>query len=394
MRSKKKGQVARREDRVHQHTQKSLLVSSKYVVDESSNLNIFYSKAPLEDDDKKLTHRQKQRVAKREQKKVVQKAKLKEKRAQQPLRQKKYNSDSEPEYEDELAEQAAKSSEEEEIPLLVPLKKQKSNGFTDDNKDWLKPKSKMQRKVRHREDEPGSDEIADEEAEEQAEDEDFAEDGYDNEDNAQVGKLDDLFDDEGSSEFDVSDEELESNGDDDNEDREDNDKLPIERANKKLKKRQAEDDELAEKEMQMTVDQADVFRLPEPGEEAETELSLQVVQQRIKEITQVLTDFARFRQEGRSRSEYVDQLRSDLCLYYSYNEFLMSKLMDIFKLSDLLEYLEASEVSIKLFAFEFYFYTFRPLVKPSTYLLLWSRHLHLFYRVSYCQSRLQFPLLV
>lgn len=298
--------------------------------------------APLEDDDKKLTHRQKQRVAKREQKKVVQKAKLKEKRAQQPRKQKKYNSDSEPEEEEELAEQAAESSDEE-VPQLVPLKKQKSNGFTDDNKDWLKPKSKRQSNNRQAEDIPQSDVSANEETEEEAEDVDSAEDDDDDddEDNAQVGKLDDLLDDDvGSSEFDVSEEEQES--DDENEDT-----LPIERANKKLKKRKAEDDELAEKEMQMTVDQADVFRLPEPGEETEAELSLQDVQQRIKEITQVLTDFARFRQEGRSRSEYVDQLRRDLCLYYSYNEFLMSKLMDIFKLSDLLEYLEASEVSLK-----------------------------------------------
>lgn len=287
-----------------------------------------------------MTHRQKQRVAKREQKKVVQKAKLKEKRAQQPRKQKKYNSDSEPEEEQEVAGQG---SSDEEVPELVPIKKQKSNGFTDDNKDWLKPKSKKQKKISETEEEQAEsepDDSEDEDAEEEGDEEDF--DDNNDEDDAQVGKLDDLFDDdEASSEFDVSDEEEDSD-----EDGEDDDRLPIERANKKLKKRQAEDDELAEQEMQMTVDQADVFRLPEPGEEAETELSLQDVQQRIKDITQVLTDFARFRQEGRSRSEYVDQLRRDLCLYYSYNEFLMSKLMDIFKLSDLLEYLEASEVSV------------------------------------------------
>lgn len=312
----------------------------------TKRLNVFCSTAPLDDEDKKLTHRQKQRVAKREQKKVVQKAKLKEKRAQQPKKQKKYNSDSESEQEQEVAQQAAESSDEE-VPELVPLKKQKSNGFTDDNKDWLKPKSKKQNKISQSEEEAQSEpeDSEDEDVEEEGDEEDF--DDNNDEDDAQVGKLDDLLDDdEASSEFDVSDEEEDSDGDDDDEDGEDDDKLPIERANKKLKKRQAEDDELAEQEMQMTVDQADVFRLPEPGEEAETELSLQDVQQRIKDITQVLTDFARFRQEGRSRSEYVDQLRRDLCLYYSYNEFLMSKLMDIFKLSDLLEYLEASEVSV------------------------------------------------
>ena len=46
----------------------------------------------------------------------------------------------------------------------------------------------------------------------------------------------------------------------------------------------------------------------------------------------------------RSRSEYTDLLQKDLCTYYSYNEFLMERLMQLFPLSELLEFLEASEV--------------------------------------------------
>lgn len=46
----------------------------------------------------------------------------------------------------------------------------------------------------------------------------------------------------------------------------------------------------------------------------------------------------------RSRSEYMNLLRRDLCTYYSYNNFLMEKLMQIFSLDELLEFLEASEV--------------------------------------------------
>ncbi len=34
----------------------------------------------------------------------------------------------------------------------------------------------------------------------------------------------------------------------------------------------------------------------------------------------------------RPRSDYVARLRKDFCLYYSYNEFLMEKLMEIFPL--------------------------------------------------------------
>ncbi|XP_054716807.1 probable 28S rRNA (cytosine(4447)-C(5))-methyltransferase [Uloborus diversus] len=46
----------------------------------------------------------------------------------------------------------------------------------------------------------------------------------------------------------------------------------------------------------------------------------------------------------RTRSEYLDQLKQDLCTYYSYNEFLMSKLMELFSPSELVELLEANEV--------------------------------------------------
>ncbi|TDG44948.1 hypothetical protein AWZ03_008629 [Drosophila navojoa] len=313
--------------------------------------------APLDDEDKRLSHRQKQRVAKREQKKLVQKAKSKDKRAQQPRKQKEYHSESDSEPE---AQQPVESSDEE-VPQLVPIKKQKSNGFTDDNKDWLKLKSKQQQKTRKQqledlqEKEETENEFEGDSDEEVENDEAYDEtDGeeeqsIDDDNEAQVGKLDDLFDDDDedqeTDENEDNEDDDDENDEDDDDDDDDDDTLPIERANKKLKKRQEQDDKLAQEEMQMSVDQSEVFRLPEPGEDADKELSLQDVQQRIKDIIQVLSDFGKYRQEGRSRSEYVDQLRSDLCLYYSYNEFLMSKLMDIFKLSDLMEYLEASEVA-------------------------------------------------
>ncbi|KAH8371258.1 hypothetical protein KR093_006758 [Drosophila rubida] len=316
--------------------------------------------APLEDEDKKLTHRQKQRMVKREQKKVVQKAKLKEKRAQQPRKQKKYNSDSEPE--DEVANQQAGSSEEE-VPQLVPIKKQKLNGTAATNSKSKKqqkpskPESDEEPEDEYDESDNELDADSDDQEEVDGEEEEMEElDGEeasddDDDDEAQVGKLDDLFADddddeeEAGSEEDASSDDEDGSDDDEDDDDENDEKLPIELANKKLKKRLAKEAKMADEEMQMTVDQSEVFQLPEPGEEFDAEMSLQDVQQRIKDITQVLTDFAKYRQEGRSRSEYVDQLRRDLCLYYSYNEFLMEKLMDIFKLSDLLEYLEASEVA-------------------------------------------------
>ncbi|KAH6934450.1 hypothetical protein HPB50_024522 [Hyalomma asiaticum] len=50
-------------------------------------------------------------------------------------------------------------------------------------------------------------------------------------------------------------------------------------------------------------------------------------------------------EEDRSRSEYLDILKCDLCEYYSYNEYLMQKFMDLFSPAELIEFLEANEVN-------------------------------------------------
>ncbi|KAH8321835.1 hypothetical protein KR067_004353 [Drosophila pandora] len=341
--------------------------------------------APMEEEDKKLSHRQKQRFVKREQKKVVQKAKLQEKRAkgkqtQQVRRKTAYNSDSEPE--EEEAVQLQEASSDEEVPQLVPAPKTKKSaapkGFTDDNDAWLKPKKQKKQvepeseeddEEEEEDDEEDLEEESDAELEEGSEDENGLEEEVSGEedeeevsgeedeeeesddDTAQVGKLDDLSDGEANSDddFDISGDEdaaeASSDEEDEDDDDDDDDKLPIERANKKLKKREAKEAQLADEEMQMTVDRQDVFQLPNEEEEAEKDLTLQEVQQRIKDVTLVLSDFKKYRQADRSRGEYIDLLRRDLCLYYSYNEFLMEKLMDMFPLTELMEYLEASEVA-------------------------------------------------
>lgn len=45
----------------------------------------------------------------------------------------------------------------------------------------------------------------------------------------------------------------------------------------------------------------------------------------------------------RSRQEYTELLLKDLCTYFSYNTFLMEKMMHLFPLEDLMSFLEASE---------------------------------------------------
>ncbi|NXN88049.1 NOP2 methyltransferase, partial [Bombycilla garrulus] len=71
---------------------------------------------------------------------------------------------------------------------------------------------------------------------------------------------------------------------------------------------------------------------------------LHVIHQRIQGNVEVLQDFGVKREEGRSRQEYLAQLRRDMAAYYSYSNFLLTKLMDIFPLPELINFLEANEV--------------------------------------------------
>ncbi|NXC50381.1 NOP2 methyltransferase, partial [Penelope pileata] len=71
---------------------------------------------------------------------------------------------------------------------------------------------------------------------------------------------------------------------------------------------------------------------------------LHVIHQRIKDNMEVLQDFGVKREEGRMRQEYLALLRRDMAAYYSYSDFLLGMLMDIFPLPELINFLEANEV--------------------------------------------------
>lgn len=229
-------------------------------------------------------------------------------------------------------------------------------GFTDENNSWLKPKSNKNGFVENDAGDSGDsgEEMLDEEEES---DNEMDEDEYDSDDvtvgtlndfSVDVGEVESGEDDENDSDDDDGDDgESEEDSDvDENDSDEDDDLLPIEKASKKLKIKKEKDAQLAEDEFEMNIAKSDVFTLPDPDDEVDAEkaLTLQDIQQRIKDVVLVLSDFKKYRQQDRTRSEYVHLLRSDLCTYYSYNEFLMEKLMDIFPLNELMEFLEASEV--------------------------------------------------
>jgi len=244
---------------------------------------------PTNEDSKKLSSRQKKRLKKREEKKEEKKA--------IPPPPPKEGDVSEEEDEEEVASEG------------------EHQGFTDDNAQWLKPKGQKRKLM---------------ESDDESDENDFPADDFEEE------HSDADSDDE-------SDEEASEKDDDEDDD----DELPIEKQAKKLKKKQAREEKEAEAELQLNFAEREVFQLPS-GQEIEQEKSrppdLQIIQTRLKDVIDVLKNFAEKRQAEFSRQEYLECLRRDLCTYYDYNDYMMSKMMDVFTLDELLEVLEANEV--------------------------------------------------
>lgn len=71
--------------------------------------------------------------------------------------------------------------------------------------------------------------------------------------------------------------------------------------------------------------------------------NIEVIKERIENVLDVLRDFKNLRKEGRSRSDYLEQLRADMCTFYGYNEDLMEIFCDLFSPDELFEFIEASD---------------------------------------------------
>lgn len=189
------------------------------------------------------------------------------------------------------------------------------SGFTDDNNEWLKPKK-------------GKENMAEDS------DEDDLADDFDGNDDSAASSVDE--DSEGS-EDDSSDAEVSEDGDE----------LPIEKKAKKLKRKLEKEAKESEEELKVNLAESDVFELPS-GQEIEQEKNrppdLQIIQARIKDVIDILKNFAKKRDPEKSRQEYIECLRRDLCTYYDYNDYMMTKMMDVFGLDELIDALEANEV--------------------------------------------------
>uniref|UniRef100_A0A672G4Z8 SAM-dependent MTase RsmB/NOP-type domain-containing protein n=1 Tax=Salarias fasciatus TaxID=181472 RepID=A0A672G4Z8_SALFA len=95
--------------------------------------------------------------------------------------------------------------------------------------------------------------------------------------------------------------------------------------------------------VQANIDEEETFKLP-GAEEGIIPLDLKTIHQRIKDNIDVLCNFSSKREEGKARADYMSLLKQDLCTYYSYNDFLIEKLIDLFPLSELVDFLEANEI--------------------------------------------------
>ncbi|KAJ2763189.1 rRNA (cytosine-C5-)-methyltransferase nop2 [Coemansia nantahalensis] len=126
----------------------------------------------------------------------------------------------------------------------------------------------------------------------------------------------------------------------------------MERKSRRLDAAREADEELA----QMEVDEAEgvvegereLFELPTDEQveaEKEAPLDLARVQLRIQEVIRVLNNFGELRDAEKSRNDYMEQLKRDMCFYYGYNDFLMDKLLQLFTVGEAVEFFEANEVA-------------------------------------------------
>uniref|UniRef100_A0A8C9TF83 NOP2 nucleolar protein homolog (yeast) n=1 Tax=Scleropages formosus TaxID=113540 RepID=A0A8C9TF83_SCLFO len=243
---------------------------------------------------------------------------------------------------------------EAELAKFLDEKKEpkRLSRFTDENSEWLKP-VKRKRPV----EDIGEDSDSQwEQDEEEEEDGGLGQEIGDPEMEEEDDDEDEMVDDYG-----VMEESSDGDEDDGDEHSDGEDLLPIERAARKQKKLQdAMQDERDEEQeeggsdhvdeedtVQANIDEVGTFTFPK-DEKHEKEgilpLDLKSIYQRIKGNVEVLSDFNNRREEGKDRADYLSLLKEDLCTYYSYNTFLIEKLLEIFPLSELIDFLEANEI--------------------------------------------------
>jgi len=170
--------------------------------------------------------------------------------------------------------------------------------FSDENANWLKPKTKAKQQLMSSSDEDDSD----------------------------------VSDDDGS----------EGDGKDS-----DDEMLEVERQSRLIDREMEIEEAEAEAEYRRTIQHStEVFHLPTPEELEDDEdrvVPPTELRERIDAILEVLADFKSRKEPGRSRSEYIDQLQSDMAELFGYLPELVEHFLSMFGPAETLEFLTASD---------------------------------------------------
>ena len=116
--------------------------------------------------------------------------------------------------------------------------------------------------------------------------------------------------------------------------------LEIEKESRRLEQQKAQEEEDAEAEMRERIEE-DTERT---GVQFNQELKdLGEIRQRMESTIEVLGSFRDNREEGKSRNDYLVQLKTDIRSYFGYSSWLASKILHLFDPAEALKFLDANE---------------------------------------------------
>jgi len=137
--------------------------------------------------------------------------------------------------------------------------------------------------------------------------------------------------------------------DESSDDDDDDEMLEVERQSRLLDAEMKLEAQEASAELQRTIaQQTSIYHLPTIEEIADDENRVvppSELRARIEDILEVLADFKNRREEGRSRSEYIERLGQDMAELFGYLQELVDYFLDMFGPNECLEFLEASDKS-------------------------------------------------
>ncbi|KAI0906605.1 NOL1/NOP2/sun family-domain-containing protein [Ustulina deusta] len=154
-----------------------------------------------------------------------------------------------------------------------------------------------------------------------------------------------FFDSDEDSDFVFSDDQHGSDSDSDSDGEQKLTLANIEGLSRKLDAQKEEERAAAEAEFLESALQTNVDQVSDAldGHQDNLTPDVQLLRQRITDTVRILDDFTTLAESGRSRSEYVAQILTDICHYYKYTPFLAEKLWNLFPPREALAFFDANE---------------------------------------------------